>query len=128
MSEITQMFLDKIVGVSILVIGVAFIYFIINKIATTKIIINKTKVLSILTALIMLFMLLFPPYKIIGYKHLVKETGYAAIYNISDIEYGSYAATINIPLLITQESIIFIVYLVLFLLIYQRNNINTEKV
>lgn len=74
---------------------------------------NKQKVLSYLTVFIMITMLLVTPYKIVGQKHLVKETGYSKIAKISNIKLGSNAAIINTELLILQEGIVFLCYLIL---------------
>ena len=73
---------------------------------------KKQRLLSYLTVFTMIAMLVFPPYTVLGNKHLPKETGYTLISNLSKIG-DYYAAQVNTKLLIIQESVIFISFIIL---------------
>jgi len=80
---------------------------------------KKVKLRSILIYTLMVLMLvvmLFPPYVVTNKNHIPTQTGYSFLFSLDEIKYKGFAASVDTQLLIIQLFTLFIFFGLLFFL------------
>ena len=76
---------------------------------------------------LMLIMILFPPYIITNKNHIPTQTGYSFLFLLDEIKYRGYAASVDMQLLLIQLFILFMSFGLLFFLTFKRHYLNRPK-
>ena len=87
---------------------------------------NVKNILLSTVIILLIAMMLFPPYIITNHNHIAIETGYHFLFTLSDVTKGRFAATVNIQLLLVQFFALLVPIGFLLLLILKDKNKKQE--